>query len=451
MGHIQSGRDEKFPRQLAVRILTRVLSQHEPLDEAFSQLLAELSVHSKSASNAQTIAWLQDVCSGTLRWKGRLDAIIDAAALRKKPSGWLRKCLLIAAYQLVVQDRVHPGAVVSETVSEIKSREGEAPARFANACLRKIASHAKEWRAQSFPEQEYSEHSWASLPEWLWKKLKYQHGLEWAKAYAQASLERPFLWIRVQDAQWKPDQNVSITPGLKTGWIHAGPLLGSWRVEEGGAVDQLPGFSDGKFIVQDISSQLLIAEATCAIRKCRAEGTLALQSESYQLQALELCAAPGGKSVGMAWNGVQVFSTDRLKHRVPLLQQTISRVAPQIQFIPWDQLEALGAKEWVWLDAPCSGTGIIRRHPDVRWLRGEKELYGLQKTQEELFRKAWDHVLPSGFLVYSVCSVLKEEGPGLIERIGVQNQVLRSWLLCPQDPPYGDGFWAVLLQKCSGA
>jgi 16S rRNA (cytosine967-C5)-methyltransferase len=149
----------------------------------------------------------------------------------------------------------------------------------------------------------------------------------------------------------------------------------------------------------------------------------------------------------MAWNGVQVFATDRNEHRIPLLKQTIERAAPQIQLMNWDLVEQMGQKDWIWLDAPCSGTGILRRHPDVRWLRQEKELIGLQQTQEELFKKAWSQVSPSGFLVYSVCSVLKGEGPGLLQRMNVKGSVLKSWFLSPQDSPHGDGFWAALLQK----
>ncbi|MFZ9596175.1 MAG: transcription antitermination factor NusB, partial [Bdellovibrionia bacterium] len=96
----------RHPRSLAVRVLTRVLSDREPLDEVLQALAEETPPASQ--------AWLQEVCSGTLRWRGRLDGVIDSCAVKKKPSGWLRKVLLIAAYQLVVQERPPAAWVVSE-------------------------------------------------------------------------------------------------------------------------------------------------------------------------------------------------------------------------------------------------------------------------------------------------------------------------------------------------
>src|SRR5688572_10265357 len=97
-----------YPREIAVRVLTRVLSDQKPLDDSLAELGHALAPDAR--------AWLQEVTSGTLRWKGRLDWILDSAALKKKPTGWLRKILLIGAYQLIAQERTHPGAVVSETV-----------------------------------------------------------------------------------------------------------------------------------------------------------------------------------------------------------------------------------------------------------------------------------------------------------------------------------------------
>jgi transcription termination factor NusB len=204
-----------YPRDIAVRVITRVLSDHEALDEALAAVSGEVSPTAR--------AWLQEVCSGTLRWRGRLDQIIDSTALKKKPSGWLRKILLIATYQLVVQERALPAAVVNETVDEVKRKEGEAPAKFANAALRKIGEHALQWRALKLRESPPSEEgaAWGSLPEWLWRKLILQHGEEWTRAYALASLERPSLWIRAHDV------------GFSAEWAKPGPVAGSFQVTEG--------------------------------------------------------------------------------------------------------------------------------------------------------------------------------------------------------------------------
>lgn len=412
---------QRYPRDLAVRVLTRVLSDHQPLDEVLLELGEGLSPVSRS--------WLQEVTSGTLRWKGRLDLVLDSIALKKKPSGWLRKVLLIGAYQLVAQDRAQPGAVVSETVTEIKRKEGEAPAKFANACLRKIADHAASWRAMKLrPKAPLAEAAaWASFPEWLWKKLVKQYGEEWAVAYAMASLDRPTLWIRTRDPNWKAE------------WAVPGPIPGSWKVTEGGSIVDKPGFAEGAFFVQDISSQTLIHEITETVRK-----TL---GRSENLLALDVCAAPGGKSVGMAWNGFQVTSSDREAPRMALLQQTVNRVAPSVKVIQPADVGALEPQDLVWVDAPCTGTGIIRRHPDVRWLRREADLVGLLRSQHEILKGAWERVRPGGFLAYSVCSVLQDEGKEALLRMQLDSHLVWERLLVPQEAPHGDGFWAALLRK----
>jgi 16S rRNA (cytosine967-C5)-methyltransferase len=415
---------QPYPRDLAVRVLTRVLSDHEPLDEALAALSGQIT-------GAQR-AWLQEVCSGTLRWKGRLDQAIDSTALKKKPSGWLRKILLVAAYQLVVQERTSPAAVVNETVNEIKRKEGEAPAKFANAALRKIADHAAQWRGLALrPQAKGAEAaSWASLPEWLWEE-----------AYARASLERPVTWIRARDAE--------AAAQFADGGAESGPVPGALMLTEGGAITGKQGFVEGQFIVQDISSQRLVAEIAGRVRSSSATG--AVEGGEKKARALDLCAAPGGKSVGLAWSGLEVLASDRDPARYALLKSTVERAAPGLVGITErDKVAGLEPLDLVWVDSPCTGTGILRRHPDVRWLRREKELEGLLKVQQELLNEAWSKVRPGGWLAYSVCSVLKEEGPEAFGKfVELHPEAVRAgeWFLVPQEAPRGDGFWCGLARK----
>lgn len=413
-------------RSAGIRALTAVLSDHCTLEEALARA---------DASDAGELGgWLQDIAAGTLRWKGRLDLAIDSVALKKKPTGWLRKALLIAAYQLIAQERAVAGVVVSETVDLVRQREGEAPARFANALLRKVAEHAPAWRelAEDSAAAEGEAAARASLPPWLWRALERDHGREWAWSYARASLERPVTWIRARDAAWRPSGEGAT----------AGPVPGAWRLPGGsGAIPSLAGFSEGAFIVQDVSSQLLIANVAAEIRS-------ALGGER-KISALDLCAAPGGKSVGLQWSGFDVSATDQSAARMALLRETLKRVRLDgaIPIVARGEIAGLPAQDLVWVDAPCSGSGILRRHPEVRWNRQEKDLAGLQTVQAELLQEGWAKVRPGGMLAYSVCSVLKDEGVRQVERLGAAK--LREWLLAPQDAPYGDGFWAALLTKPS--
>ena len=154
--------------------------------------------------------------------------------------------------------------------------------------------------------------------------------------------------------------------------------------------------------------------------------------------------------MGLAWGGLSVVATDLPGSRFGLLQQNLQRTCPQGEARALERTQALGDRRYdlVWVDAPCSGSGILRRHPDVRWLREEKDLSSLVQLQRTLLQEAAGHVKPGGFLMYSVCSVLKEEGEDLVRNAGLQGFTLR-WekLLAPQDEPGGDGFWGCLLER----
>jgi len=396
----------KRPRDLAVKILTRVLSEKNPLDVALDE-----------TANPENRAWLQELCTGTLRWKGRLDAIIDSNVLKKKPSGNLRKVLLIASYQLIVQDRTHAALIVSETVDEIKKLEGDAPSKFANAVLRKIADHAEEWR--NLPCENAA---WGSLPEWIWNKCLHQRGIEWTEGFARACLDRPKHWVRAKRDDWKP------------AWAQAGKIPFSYEVTESGAIPHKEGFSEGEFYVQDISSQYLIDEISKIVK-----------SKFKNPEALDLCAAPGGKTVGLSWNGFKVTASDSNEKRIALLRENFKRLELSVPIV--DPSEMLSSN-FVWVDAPCSATGIIRRHPDVRWLREERDLIELTALQKKLVLRGFELTKPGGFFAYSVCSILKEEGERLLAHLP-QSEFKKAgeWNLAPHVAPYGDGFYAVLLEK----
>ena len=384
------------PLSLAVQVLTAVLSDGEALDQALDRISQQHRLES------QQRAWLTDVTAGTLRWKGRLDLAIDATALKKKPSGWLRKILLIGSYQLIVQERVAPAIVVSETVTEVKKREGEFPAKFANASLRKISDYSKEWRALPFPESgTLAEQAiWACMPDWFWRRLSEQRGVEWARGFAAAALERPKLWLR-------------LAPGADAPWDGvSGPISQSFSPSDGGAIPDRAGFSEGRFFVQDISSQILVNDVANEVKKM-----LKIERPT----ALDLCAAPGGKALGLSWCGFNVVATDLDQSRLKLISENVERLKSDVRILSRDLAAKSGPHDLVWVDAPCTGSGIIRRHPDVRWLRKEKDLQSLTEQQEKLIREGWERVKSGGFLMYSVCSVFEEEGLGVLEKCGLKD------------------------------
>lgn len=396
-------------------MLGAVLGQGKTLDEAFRELAFD--------QGREARAWLQEVCAGTLRWKARLDFALDDLSAKKKPTGWLRRALLVAAYQLVATD-IPAAPVISETVDLIKRKEGARPSGFANALLRRLAESRSEWREW---KGKPGGAAGAGLPAWFWKKIVSEHGEAWAWQFGLESFKRPALWVRADGEEVLPEG------------AEPGPVEGSYRLEGSGDVSRLPGFPEGRFFVQDISNQALLREVTDLLRERIPEGG----------RLLDLCAAPGGKSAGMAWNGFQVIATDINADRERRLLETVGRVGREaVKVVAYREVEdSDGQYDAVWVDAPCSSSGIIRRHPDVRWHRRPGDLEGLVNTQAELIRTAWARVRPGGYLIYSVCSVFPEEGPGALKEAALGAEPVKTWWIEPQKEPHGDGFWAAAVLK----
>lgn len=399
----------KFPRDTATRILGHVLGSNEQLDSALDAEAQGL--------DASQRAWLMEVTSGVLRWRGILDFHLDAVSDKKKPSGWLRRVLLTAVYQLRAQSRVTPAAVISETVELIKTVEGKAPAGFANAVLRKISS----LRSSEISEEELDR----SLPDWIQSPLRKSYGDLWTREFARASLNRPDLWVRTRD------------PALNVSMAERGPFAGCWKLEDFIQLAAIDGFQEGKVLVQNLSSQTLVREVSARIRDSGARPGL---------EVLDLCAAPGGKSIGLSWEGWSVVATDASAQRQNWLKTNTESMAPEVRCIPYAERFSK-TWDWIWVDAPCSGTGTLRRHPEIRWIRGEQELQALVEIQKTLIQDAWAHLNPGGFLTYSVCSVLKEECEKVLAYLPKGAELLGEWSMSPHLAPYGDGFLGALLRK----
>jgi 16S rRNA (cytosine967-C5)-methyltransferase len=417
------------PRKAALSVLTDVLSNDRALDEAIESRAQTLSASDR--------AWLTDTTSGVLRNLRRLDLAIDSYALKKKPSGKLRKILEIGAYQLLHQDRVFPATVVSETVDFARQEEGEATAKFANALLRRIAEARDEWRELPPPNAKAplaEKAAWASLPDWWWKRWERDLGFERAIRISERSAERPDLWFRFRDE----------TPPSGTAFT-AGPVPGSARTQDAeasGDVKMLPGFDEGGWIVQDLASQILVERFAEILRANRGPDA----------KLLDRCAAPGGKAVAMAWKGFPVFATDSDRSRLARVTENIRRTGAEIEVISEPTELWKVTYDAIWIDAPCSGSGILRRHPDVRWIRKEKDLESLRRIQRELLVEACEKLPSGGMLFFSVCSLFREEGRDHLDSLGwsaadAPMEIVWETALTPDSEPSTDGFFGVALRK----
>lgn len=438
-----SGPSRNFLRDQAINAIAQVIQDHKPLDVALERALSP-------TASAQDRAWVQDLCSGTLRAWGRIQILFSKLSERKKPSGRLGRALSVAAYQLLYQDRAPAAKVVSETVDLVRRNDGKAPAGFANALLRRLAREKDQWLRMDWddlgsvaPALSETQAEWAGLQGWVWKSCLKRFGEAEARAFADACMSRPDLWLRSSpDAAWTAQTRPELQPG---------PIERSWKDLAGGRVESKPGFATGEFIVQDVSNQILVDGVARQVR----EAMGAMGERPARPRMLDLCAAPGGKAIAMAWEGFSVDATERSEGRGRLLASSLERVKPPgVRVLPFDAAIAGGELyDLVWVDAPCSSTGLVRRHPDQRWLCRESEVSGLTRVQDELIQMAARKVKPGGFLAYSVCSMLAEEGP---DRLAAASLAMREpmlevarWELWPHHAPFGDGLWCALLQSPS--
>lgn len=340
--------------------------------------------------SAQERPLARELVSGILRWKGRMDLILDALAHQKKPSGFVRKALYQGLYPLLAQEGAPVGTIVRDVVEWVKIQKGEQPARFVNAILRKVSDQRAEWVGldwDDFKKKKVEEQArYLSVSPSLWKAIREARGEDWGRAFCLQGLERPETWVRT--------------------------LAGPKRWE--GSMEALKEqFQHGDSFVQDLSSQALVTEVGQWIA-----------NEKWPNRVVDLCASPGGKSVGLAWDGIDVMATDIKSKRLARLQDTVARVGKgRVRVVPYEEVDSEVeefAPSVLWIDAPCGGSGTLRRHPELKWNRGELEWRDLEAIQSKLLRESakkigsrteWKSIQA---MVYSVCSVLDREGKGQV-------------------------------------
>jgi 16S rRNA (cytosine967-C5)-methyltransferase len=374
---IKTGRPQMAERQTDARaaaadLVTGVTGGKRPLsDQLAAGALARLS--GPDRARAQRLALL------ALRNLSRADAILKRN-LRKGPPPFVMSVLRLATVELL-EARQEAHGVVGTAVDLVRlpGRRTEGFAGLVNAVLRKVAATpATDW--QALPPQQ--------LPGWLRGRLM--------SAYGKAAT----LAIEAAQSRGAPVDLTPRDPAAAAGLAArtGGELLatGSIRLGEPVQVSDLPGFAEGAFWVQDA------AAALCArvLNPQRGE------------RILDLCAAPGGKTLQLAAAGAEVTALDISEQRMARLQENLDRCRLAARKVVADALDWRPDAPFdaVLLDAPCSATGTIRRHPDLPFVRDAAGIKPLVALQAALFDRALSFVRPGGRLVYATCSLLPDEG-----------------------------------------
>ena len=383
-------------RSVALDLLIEVLGNHRPLQAALaSQPFVSLDSRDR--------AFVRRIVATTLRRLGQIDVILDLLLDRplSRKLAVLRNILRLGLAQLLFDDV--PGyAAVDSTVALARTRNFKHQASLANAVLRRAQREAPQLLRRVPPVP-------TNTPEWLWRRWVGHYGETAATAIADQHLAVPPIDLTVpsEPAAWAERLRGTLLP------------TGSIRLTNPGRVEDLPGYADGAWWVQD-------AAAAIPARLIHApRGT----------PVLDLCAAPGGKTAQLAAAGARVTAVDRAEQRLATLQRNLQRLRLSALCVTADAATYRPAEKFshILLDAPCTATGTLRRNPDIAWTRSRLELEHAAKKQTKLLRAAASMLAPNGVLVYAVCSLQPEEGEQQIEQLLTAYTGLKRAPITPEE------------------
>lgn len=366
-------------RHVALDVLDRVLGpDHRPFDETFQghPRLAKLAVRDR--------AFARIMVTTVLRRLGQIDHTV-LPLLRYRPKELtVTNLLRLGAAQLLFLS-TPPHAAVAETV-RLAAGGFRREMPMLNAVLRKLATDGRKLL-------EGQDAARLNTPKWLWDSWAEAYGEDRARAIAEAHQGEPPL-----------DLSVSRDPERVAAELGAEILpTGTLRRRGGGLVDALPGYDEGTWWVQDAAAAL----------------PAMLLGKVKDRRVLDIGAAPGGKTAQLVAMGAKVTALERSPRRAEFLVRNLGRLTMDAEIVVADALEwqppaPFGA---ILLDAPCTATGTIRRHPDVPWAKSPADVARLAETQSRLLAAAVGMLEPGGVLAYAVCSLQPEEGPQRIEAL----------------------------------
>ncbi|WP_170370244.1 RsmB/NOP family class I SAM-dependent RNA methyltransferase [Ruegeria arenilitoris] len=377
-------------RRSAIYLLDQILGEGRLLSECLAAgALDRLAPEDRARAQRLTLE--------TLRGLERADRLLEGH-LRRTPALTVQNALRLGTVELCQGEAAH--GVVNAMVEIVgRSRKHGRLKGLVNAVLRKIAAEGPEaWPKMRVPR----------LPDWLREPLIAAWGAEAVKGMEQAHFAGAPL-----DLTPKPGATIPMGTELPTGSV---------RVADAGQVSALPGYAAGDWWVQDAAAAL----------------PARILAPRPGERVLDMCAAPGGKTLQLAAAGAEVTALDISEARLARVRENLERTGLSARVVAGDALDHQGQYDAVLLDAPCSATGTIRRHPDLPFAKDGSEFGGLIALQARMLAHAWTLLKPGGRLVYCTCSLLPDEGEVQIEEALPQHsdmQVDRAALQVPGVQP----------------
>jgi 16S rRNA (cytosine967-C5)-methyltransferase len=365
-------------RRLALTVIERVLRTRRPLDEIFAEEAASADLPSRDAALARAIVVV------SFRRRGSIRAAL-AKRMREAPKDARIGILIeIVAAQVLYLDVPDHAAVASAVALARGDRALTHFAGLVNALGRRLARDREAIEAETGPLED--------LPDWLAERWIAAYGREETEAMAAIQRREAPLDLTLRDpapgdavlTEWAERLDARLLP------------TGSLRLTDRRPVQDLPGYEDGAWFVQDaaarIPARLLVTRAGERVA--------------------DLCAAPGGKTAQLAATGAEVMAVDRSAKRLERVRENLERLGLDATLHAGDVLDLDDGLRFdaILLDAPCSATGTLRRHPDVAWIKTPQDIAKLAGLQRRLIDKAVSLLNPGGRLVYCTCSLEPEEG-----------------------------------------
>lgn len=410
-------------RQAAVQVLFNTLEEGAYANIALNSVLERSQLSPKERGLATELVY------GTLKNMAYLDWVLNQFLSKplEKLDPYVKGILRMSAYQLLKLDKIPSSAAVNEGVNLTKLYSNQGAAKLVNAVLRNVIRRQSELKVPSLEEAPAQYLSiMYSHPQWLVERWIEELGIEETEELCKANNQTPPLTIRVNTLRNTSEQLIEALKqrGIEAEASELSPTaIRLYKIFSLGNIEE---FREGLFTAQDESSQLI------APIVAPTPGTF----------GIDACSAPGGKATHLAQlmnNSGKVLAIDLYPHKIKLLEESASRLGIDIiETKVWDGRKL--ASKWekqadfVLVDAPCSGLGVLRRRPDMRWRKEIEQISELQEIQSRILQSAGACVKKGGTLVYSTCTVTREENLEQVENFTKNNPDFQLVSLKPYLP-----------------
>ncbi len=409
-------------RQIALQILVAIDVQGAYTDVALRQSLRQ------SRLERRDHAFITECVYGVVRWQGRIDWLLQHVSHRPLEglTPWIRNILRLGAYQCLWMQGTPARAAVYEAVTLARRYGHQGTARLVNGVLRALLrQHENETPPNATREPAAHLAVTRSHPQWLVERWIQRYGWARTQAICEANNRPAGMTLRTHTLRTSRQGLAERlqTEGVSEVHMALGPQ--ALQVQGTSRLDLLPSYQDGLFQVQD-GGAMLVAPL-CEVQPGQ--------------RVLDACAAPGGKTTHLAQlmdDTGCILALDAQPGRLRLLRQNMQRLQLTcITALAADASQPLplrGAFERILVDAPCSGLGVLRRHPDIKWRKTEADVQRLQAIQLALLNRLIPRLAPEGLLVYSVCSNEPEETHQVVQHVLHEHPNLELYAIEPDYP-----------------